>query len=97
MKVDDALLHHEAEHNHDADPLLEEDLQLRRNMIQEARTSVYGSKIKTILINWRLRYDDLYSILLERVRVLALCSANVPSVLVGQEILSLERDLLPCE
>lgn len=57
VKLDDGLLRHQKDHNHDPDPLLEDDCVLRRNMIEEARTSTYGTKIKTILINWRLRYD----------------------------------------
>lgn len=49
------LLVHSQPHNHGPDPLLEEDFELRRNMVHEAETNVFGRKIQTILNDWKIR------------------------------------------
>lgn len=49
------LLVHSVPHDHGPDPLLADDMDLRRNMIEEARTNVFGKKIQAILNEWKLR------------------------------------------
>lgn len=56
VSLDTGLMVHETEHNHDRDPLLQDDLKLRHAMMEEARTNEYGAKIKTLLVSWKLRY-----------------------------------------
>ncbi|KAK3922760.1 Tyrosine recombinase, partial [Frankliniella fusca] len=53
------LLRHSQPHNHAPDLLLEEDMDLRRNMIEEARTNVFGKRIQAILNQWKLNTPNV--------------------------------------
>lgn len=53
---------HATPHNHEPDPLLEEDFALRKRMIEMAETNVFGRKVISILNEWKLKQVLLYLI-----------------------------------
>lgn len=49
------ILHHLQPHSHARDMLLSDDFELRRAMVEEARTNIFGKKIRWILNEFKLR------------------------------------------
>lgn len=55
VSLDTGRLSHLTPHNHVPDPLLAEDFELRRRMVDEARSVLVGKRIRTILHDGRVR------------------------------------------
>lgn len=55
ISLDTELLYHLQPHNHAPDPLLMDDMILRRATIEEARTNAVGRKLRNILNEMKIR------------------------------------------
>ena len=55
VSLDSGLLYHLKHHNHHPDRLLSQDFQLRREMIREAETNVFGRKLRSLLDEFKMR------------------------------------------
>ncbi|KAK3924154.1 Phosphate acyltransferase [Frankliniella fusca] len=60
VSLDTGHLQHLIPHNHDRDLLLPEDFELRRRMVEDARSDLVGTRIGTILREWRVRCANVH-------------------------------------